>query len=360
MGLFRVFLAIAVVVYHSFKIFGLHLCGGQVAVESFYIISGFYMALILNEKYVGVGAYFKFISNRFYRIFPLYWIVLALALFVSLFGFYFFNKPFYLFRYFSNYNCLSPISIIYFIVENIIIIGQDLFYFIRIDKNCSMHFTYNILSYKHTAYQYLFVPQAWSVSIEFLFYLIAPFIVTKKLKWQFLFLIIGIFIKWYFHNFNYLCFDPWTHRFFIFELPFFIAGSIGYKYYKILSHSNTHQFVGYIFLIICLLGVCTIDLIPIIDEVKNTVFYLIVAIAIPFIFYAFKNNKTDRFIGELSFSIYITHHLLVSIFRDVFFSNPHYMVYYGYTVVISSIILALLFQITILKRIEIFRAKRFT
>ena len=51
MGILRTILALAVVVYHSYKLFGLRMCGGQVAVESFYMISGFYMALILNEKY---------------------------------------------------------------------------------------------------------------------------------------------------------------------------------------------------------------------------------------------------------------------------------------------------------------------
>ena len=98
MGILRTILALAVVVYHSFKIFGLHMCGGQVAVESFYMISGFYMALILNEKYVGIGSYKKFILSRFYRIFPVYWVVLLAALLLSVIGYYIFDKPFYLSR----------------------------------------------------------------------------------------------------------------------------------------------------------------------------------------------------------------------------------------------------------------------
>ena len=54
MGILRTILALAVVVYHSYKLFGFRMCGGQVAVEAFYIISGFYMALVLNEKYVEI------------------------------------------------------------------------------------------------------------------------------------------------------------------------------------------------------------------------------------------------------------------------------------------------------------------
>lgn len=37
------------------------------------------MALILNEKYKGPGSYYLFITNRFLRLLPAYWVVLALT-----------------------------------------------------------------------------------------------------------------------------------------------------------------------------------------------------------------------------------------------------------------------------------------
>ena len=129
------------------------MCGGQVAVECFYMISGFYMALILNEKYIGVGSYRKFILSRFYRIFPIYWIVLFGALLLSFIGYFAFDKAFYLSRYITNYNCLSGFTIFYFVFENFIVLGQDVFYFLRLDELCQPILTYNVLSYKHTGYQ---------------------------------------------------------------------------------------------------------------------------------------------------------------------------------------------------------------
>ena len=71
------------------------------------------MALILNEKYVGVGSYKKFILSRFYRIFPVYWVVLLVALLLSVIGYVAFDKAFYLTRYISNYNCLSGFTVFY-------------------------------------------------------------------------------------------------------------------------------------------------------------------------------------------------------------------------------------------------------
>ncbi len=360
MGSLRTILAIAVVVYHSFMIFGLRLCGGQIAVESFYMISGFYMALILNEKYVGPGHYFKFIKSRFVRIFPVYWVILITAVLVSVIGYYAFGKPYYLSRYITNHGCLSGLTIFYFILENVMVIGQELMYFMRINELCSPEFVYNVFSYKQGAYQYLFVPQAWSISIEFLFYLIAPFLVTKKVKWQLVLVVLGLGIKFYYAYWEYLRFDPWTYRFFPFELAFFLIGSLGYRYYKYLETKPVSNRVGYVLLSLCFIGVFSIHEMPLPDKLKPVLFYIMVACSIPYIFSAFKNNKTDRYIGELSFTIYISHHLVVSILRGYFFSHPHLMVYYGYLTVTVSILLALILQYVLVKPIERYRAKIFS
>ncbi|MES2567819.1 MAG: acyltransferase [Bacteroidota bacterium] len=360
MGILRTILALAVVVYHSYKIFGLRMCGGQVAVESFYMISGFYMALILNEKYVGKGHYKKFIMSRFFRIFPVYWIVLFLALTLSLIGYGAFDHPYYIARYISNYQCLSTLTIFYFILENIIVLGQDVLYFLRLDELCQPILTYNVLSYKHTGYQYLLVPQAWTISVEFMFYLIAPLLVTRHWKWQICLIILGFACKFYFAKTYYLCFDPWTYRFFPFELAYFMAGSLSYPFYKYLQTRNISNLPGYFLLLVIVCGIFMYEKILIADQIKNSLFYLLILLSLPFVFIAFKDNKVDRFIGELSFSLYISHHLIVSIFRAWFFDNPQYLYFYGYTVVLASLIFSFLLQTIIIQKIEFYRQKRFS
>ena len=77
MGILRILLAISVVLSHSSSIFRVSFVGGPLAVQAFFIISGFYMSLILNEKYIGVNNSYKlFISNRFLRLYPMYWVIL--------------------------------------------------------------------------------------------------------------------------------------------------------------------------------------------------------------------------------------------------------------------------------------------
>ena len=84
-GLIRTLLALSVVLTHSCPICGYNVADGMIAVECFFIISGFYMALILNEKYVGPGSTWMFYSNRFLKLYPVYWLVLLLMVVIAAF-----------------------------------------------------------------------------------------------------------------------------------------------------------------------------------------------------------------------------------------------------------------------------------
>jgi hypothetical protein len=74
MGLIRVLLALAVVDFHAVRFassphfLNLPWINGGVAVQSFFVISGFYMALILSGKYAGRGV-FVFYRARFLRLY---------------------------------------------------------------------------------------------------------------------------------------------------------------------------------------------------------------------------------------------------------------------------------------------------
>jgi peptidoglycan/LPS O-acetylase OafA/YrhL len=60
-GLIRVILAYAVVLNHSRPVHGYFLMPSNAAVTLFFMISGFYMALVLTEKYTGRIAFGDFI-----------------------------------------------------------------------------------------------------------------------------------------------------------------------------------------------------------------------------------------------------------------------------------------------------------
>ncbi|MEY9528848.1 peptidoglycan/LPS O-acetylase OafA/YrhL [Bradyrhizobium japonicum] len=77
MGLLRLLLALAVVGDHVLPPFPwLRLTTGVMAVEVFFVVSGFYMQMVLSQRYASAGAFYL---SRAFRIFPTYWLVAALA-----------------------------------------------------------------------------------------------------------------------------------------------------------------------------------------------------------------------------------------------------------------------------------------
>src|SRR5579872_5879951 len=170
MGIIRILLALSVLVFHSAPIFGFGMMDGLVAVKGFFVISGSYMALILNEKYKGKnGGYRLFITNRFLRIYPIYWIVL---IFTIIFGYYW------------AYNGAAMQTIVplnfhprgFFLYDTPLGIIRDMSLLIRGDYINPLKFKLPI------------VAPAWTLILELLFYICAPFLVKRK-WWLLLFII---------------------------------------------------------------------------------------------------------------------------------------------------------------------------
>src|SRR5262245_33449300 len=80
MGLLRVMLALSVLLAHVGGIGGYAITGGPLAVQAFFVISGFYMALVLNERYDRPELNRTFYVNRALRIYSLYAVFLLLSL----------------------------------------------------------------------------------------------------------------------------------------------------------------------------------------------------------------------------------------------------------------------------------------
>jgi peptidoglycan/LPS O-acetylase OafA/YrhL len=77
-GALRLLLSLTVLIDHAGPGFSLHrfTLPGSIAVQSFYIISGFYMALVLHRKYNFPGATRLFYQQRYLRLAPIYWVTL--------------------------------------------------------------------------------------------------------------------------------------------------------------------------------------------------------------------------------------------------------------------------------------------
>jgi len=360
MGLLRFILAISVILAHSGSIFGFEILNSQAAVQSFYIISGFYMSLIIQEKYKFKRNSFKlFISNRFLRLFPVYWAILLLTILLSL-GL-FFNSHGANFGqmqpYLQNFQKMNFFSFSFLVFTNIFLFFQDIVMFLGLDTITGhLFFTSNYHNTYPALYTFLLVPQAWTISVEIMFYLIAPFLVKRDVKLILVLILISITLRMLIHS-SGLYYDPWSYRFFPTECVFFLLGNISYRIYsKIKTLQINPLFSNLIFVCLILLTLFYSKLFT--TNRLMCLYFTIFVIALPFIFNASKSWKKDRIIGELSYPMYISHILVLFLIQTFHF--PILKNSLGLTLSILTVLFSVILNELISKKIEVLRQKRVT
>ena len=360
MGLLRLLLALNVIIAHSPNgyIFKLTSIGGMLAVKVFFMISGFYMSLILSKKYIGKGSYKLFITNRWLRLFPLYYAVAILSIIIY-FILYKTTGHGFSFEFWKDHiSQLNPGSIIFIILTSISVIGMDLTCFTTVNEVGKLIFTGDFYHSTVPLFQFLFVPQAWTLSLEFLFYLIAPFIVKLKSRYIIAIGIISLLARLavYHHGLNH---EPWMYRFFPFEILFFLSGILSYRFYEKISNFNISDKILKSVLWGTILLIIIYQYLPFIFRAHNFALFPFMFVVIPLLFKYTKNNKLDRYVGELSFPVYICH-LLVLNATSLFFSADDPPKYFCVIVIILSVLLAMLLNKIIIAPIEKLRQNRST
>lgn len=312
MNLFRLLLAISVLIAHSESLFGLHLIGGRLAVKVFFMISGFYMAMVLQEKYNGPKDYALFLSNRFLRLYPIYWVVLLCTIALGLGSGLLRGHYGPLQQYVDYPQNLNVYNWIYFVFTNVFIVGQDVGYFLQFGTNAALQFTTDFRGEFPRVYNYFLIAPAWSISLEMLFYIIAPFLVKLKTRVLWLLIACSILLKFMIiFPFN-LRFDPWTYRFLLFEISFFLLGIIAYRMYTVVKEKRPTQPTNYLVLAVVLTFTLLHRYLPG-GDAKDIMYITTCFFSIPYIFLSTHNNKADRYIGEYSYTLYISHFLMLAI-----------------------------------------------
>jgi peptidoglycan/LPS O-acetylase OafA/YrhL len=292
MGSLRLFLALSVAFGH----FGMPLGfpTSDVAVQSFFVISGFYMALVLNEKY-GPGCYWLFISNRLLRLWPTYAVVLVLSFAIA-----------------GNWRPIASLelaSLLYFIASQILIVGQETYFFLFI-SNGTFEFTLHPGGMPGLLYTFAPIPQAWTLGLEFYFYLLAPFVVRRGPAVIAAIiaasLILRIALLWAFGFGG----EPWTYRFFPSEIALFMTGSLGYYAYASRNDEQRRQVYLLLSIAAILLFAClAFSKWDGVSRLASLSLLGAVVIGTPRLFELTRNIVWDRYLGELSYPLYICHFL---------------------------------------------------
>lgn len=310
MGIVRVLLAISVVLAHSTAILGTTLFGGRTAVECFFVISGFYMAMVWSGRYSKGGNWWTFMASRLARLLPVYLIILIASASTSFLAVALGSTT----GFTETFDALSISGKIVTIASNVTLIGQDWLTFTAVGSNGFPVVMADPLSAPNRGAGLLLVPQAWSISIELAFYVLAPFILrlsTKKL------IVLGLgslAIRAVLAMVG-LDVDPWTYRFFPAELIYFVLGAIAFRITR--DSLRPPGWLGPMLLaLLIIIGVLWSslrDALPLIEPL----FPFLFAFAVPYFFAWTKRNRQDRWIGELSYPLYLVHMLVAQVLSAV-------------------------------------------
>lgn len=301
MGLLRTIFALSVVLDASPFNDGNVLVGGRLAVQLFYVISGFLISYILtaNDTYRST---FKFYQNRFLRLFPTYIVVALAVLAVNMAA----NHAF-----FDLYNKLPESAVLFLILANIFIVGQDWVMFAGI-KNAALVFTGSFLDSDVPLYQGLLVPQAWTLGVELSFYLLAPFFL-RSLKWVLVLFLASLCLRGVLLYLGVAQTDPWSYRFFPMELALFLAGSLSHRlllpaWRKLCKRAHYLPEIATGLFVLYTVFHFSVTF----NHNLRDALALVVFVAIMPLTFIFQGRyRLDRRIGSLSYPIYISHSLAI-------------------------------------------------
>jgi len=316
MGLFRLTLALCVVLGHGLDL-PIPAATPDIAVQTFYIVSGFYMALVLTERYHSLPIFF---TNRLLRLYPAYLVVAAATVAHALVRWGLgreSNSP-GLLSYETHFAPLDVLSKSYLVLTNLLLWGQDVAMYLRVaDGGRSLAFTTNFMNSVPRVETFLLVPQAWSLSIELGFYLLAPWLISRGTKTLIAIVAATIALRLALASIG-LTFDPWTYRFFPVEIGSFVFGMVLYRSMPHRRASPGTQRIATAGLILMTLVLSTLPQ----TWVTRLAFYAYVGWALPLAFQLTRENRVDRYLGELSYPVYLVHLLAISIAMYSGWSGP--------------------------------------
>lgn len=370
MGALRFLMAISVITGHAGLLFGQELLDGGSAVQVFFMISGFYMGLILNEKYIWAGSYRTFVSNRVLRIFPIFLVILVLSVAVEYMVFIGgeplptksnFGNTWFAILGGEHLPAGHSSGLVAAFIANVLIFLRGVLYFIRLDPAGSAH----ILSdgvFLNSLGATQFIPQAWSLDLELTFYLLVPLIARLSLGRLVAITVAALALRLTIqaaaNTWSPTMLSPTLYFILPPQFIFFALGLLAYRLHaRFRPQAAISVAIGRVAAAVIIPVTLFYSEIPVPPAVKVKFYYLAILVALPFLFEVTRNSVIDRWIGELSYPIYICHILVLTVllaFGGLSPSSP----LVGPVCAAISILLSIVLNLAIAAPVERFRLRQ--
>jgi peptidoglycan/LPS O-acetylase OafA/YrhL len=383
MGILRLYLALCVIGNHAESVLPWKIHGGQDAVQVFFIISGFYMQLILGDgKYGTTG---EFYLSRWLRIAVPYAIVTVLVVIASgISGFV--NGDFLTLAATLRHEGNGMLGSALAILTNLTIFCQDWIMFLSHEAGSDLRITLDYRDDPNPLYRYLLIPPAWSVGVELMFYCVAPLLV-RQLSSLAIAAVIATslaaraccYVRFAIDH------DPWTYRFFPFELCHFCYGILACRMMQglvspfdritsttaaladrlgawflpllaafVLLLSRTQLLASQALSRTAALGGGAHALAGMLSHELSLATWVMM---VPLLFSMTRSLRSDRLIGELSYPVYLVHYTTVLIVGAVLAGLRLPAAITGEVAAIVSVSVAALLQNVILQPCEDWRQR---
>lgn len=194
-------------------------------------------------------------------------------------------------------------------VSNLLIEGKDIFIHLVVDpQTLLLKFHPRAIHEGLSASRLIFIPQSWSLGIEFHFYLLAPWVVLRSTRFLLIVSAASLALKIWMTQLGFVL-DIYTYRFFPAELCLFLFGVLAYRY---LKHVQDHGSPLAASRVAAVFGaVVLVFNAPFIAWMGMPIFVssllLLLSAGLPWIFAGTESNQWDRALGELSYPLYLLH-----------------------------------------------------
>jgi peptidoglycan/LPS O-acetylase OafA/YrhL len=318
MGVFRMLLALCVLFSHSVPSGSLNHLAGGFAVEAFFVISGFYMALVLSERYtkerLGRPWLARFYLSRYLRLYPAYLLSALALLLLDLVASLLFHRSVGHLAAWRQMLALPPtpgnlLLILWAAVSNLTIFLMDLALVIAVRGHQAV-FTFFRTDAEINVWALPFNNLAWSLGVELTFYALAPLLIRKSNRQLLLLALLAVLLKIY--AIVRLDYDL-PYRLFPLVFIDFLLGVLAYRLRSVLIHiGGRHGAV----IAYCLMLALTAALPRGLADWQYSFLAIgVTALVVPVLFEATKNSLFDNRVGELSYPFYLFHVLAVYLVR---------------------------------------------
>jgi peptidoglycan/LPS O-acetylase OafA/YrhL len=307
MGLLRLWFALIVVFEHSNPSFPKWpIIDSDGAVLGFFVLSGFYMAMILDTRYRSDLRSFYF--NRVVRLYPTYIVCLFASIAVFAWLAVVEQRPYGPLNALAQAR-LSPGAWVVSVLSQLSMWGQDFSTYLFAGQDGNLHFAFRSSDHGMSFFNYYYLPQAWTLSVELSFYAIVPFLNRWRTRVLATVFLAGLIVR--VTAMSVLSAEDRVgfNRLLPIELSVFCGGMVAWRFVRSNADEALRSRVN-AYTAVAVSAMLVLGWLWDATSTRCITVPLAVTLALPSLWLNWGSDRTDRLLGDLSYPVYLCHILI--------------------------------------------------